>query len=178
MTAMVATCILVFGCGDSTGPEEGEFEATISGDIERSVSGEAIFGVTDEGGVERWMIFLLEGAFLGLDYDMIGITREASATPIPVGTHTIAEADSDTLDDDDITAAFMIGRHNGSLGVYSSVSGTLTITSASSERVVGTFNFSAEMQIAVGPDVDEVRNLNFTGSFTAVADAIPSGTNT
>ena len=140
-SAIAAASLLAFGCGES-GPEEGNFEATISGDMEVSISGNAIFGVSSEGGVERWMIFLLNGVFLGFDYDMIGFSREASATPIPVGTHTIVDAAADSLDDEDIGSAYMMERHNGSLGVYSSVSGTLTITSASAEEVTGNFSFS------------------------------------
>lgn len=171
-------CMLAIGCSDSTEPDDAGFEATISGDMELSVSGDAIFGVTGEGGVDRWMIFLLNGTFLGLDYDMIGIGRDASGTPIPVGTYSILDAASDALEGDDVTAVYMMERHNGTLGVFSSVSGTLTITSANADRVAGSFNFSATMQIAVGPDVREVRDLTFTGSFTAYAGEIPSGTGT
>ena len=171
---IAAMCLLFAGCGDSTGPEGGSFEATISGDMELSVDGDAIFGVTSEGAVDRWMIFLENGRFLSLDYDMIGFLREGSDTPISVGTHTIAEATSDDLDGEDITGVYWMGRHNGTLGVYTSVSGTLTITSSDAERVVGNFSFSVTVQIAV-VDVSDVRELTVTGSFEAAAGTIPSG---
>jgi hypothetical protein len=176
ITVLATVCFLAFGCSDSTGPGDAGFTATIGGDLDLSVSGDAIFGVASEGGVDRWMIFLTDGVFLGLDYDMIAISREASGAPIAVGTHTILDAASDALEADDIVGAYMIGRHDGTLGVFSSVSGTLTVTSASSERVVGSFDFSATMQIAVGPQVRDARNLTLTGSFTAEAGTIPSGT--
>ena len=86
------------------------------------------------------------------------------------------EAASNELEADDVVGAYMIGRHDSTLGVFSSVSGTLTISSAGSDQVVGSFNFSVTMQIAVGPQVTDVRNMTITGSFTAAAGEIPSGT--
>ena len=137
-----------------------------------------MFGVSTEGGVDRWMIFLSEGVFLGLDYDMIGFLREASSTPIEVGTHTIVDAAGDSLDDDDIGGVYWFGSPSSpitSVGVFTSDEGTLTITSASSEWVEGTFSFSGTLDLGRGPDIVDVVNVTVAGSFTAEAGTIPSG---
>jgi len=179
VAAVAAISLLGFGCKDSSGPEDAGFTATISGDMDRSVSGEAIFGVSSEGGVDRWMIFMVDGVFLGLDFDMIGFSREASRTPIPVGTHTISTATSNTLDDEDITAAYMTSLdHGASFGVFTSVSGTLTIASANSDRVTGSFAFTSTRQLGYGDSIVGVEDLSMSGTFIAEAGNIPSGTGT
>jgi hypothetical protein len=121
------------------------------------------------------MIFMLNGVFLGSDFDMIGFGREGSGTPIPVGTHTVLDATSNTLNDEDVTAAYMAGRSDNSLGVFGSVSGTLTITSSSSDRVEGSFNFSATMLLGGGDAMLGVEDLNISGTFVAGPGTIPTG---
>ncbi|MFC1639876.1 hypothetical protein ACFL3B_03825 [Gemmatimonadota bacterium] len=176
LSLVVAVALAVGGCKDSTGPSDANFTATITGDLELELEGEAIFGVTTSGGIDRWMIFLTAGQFMvDPDWDMIGISREASGTSIGVGTHTIVDAADDDLEAEDVAAAYMLGRHNGgSLGVFGSVSGTLTITAATSNVVTGNFSFSATMHAAVGDDARDLRDLMVTGSFTAEPGTIPA----
>lgn len=175
LSSVAVICFWALACGDSTGPGEAGFTATVSGDMQLELSGEAIFGVSTEGGVDRWMIFLNEGAFLGLDYDMIGFIREGSVTPIGVGTHTLVDAAGDALDDEDIGGVYWFGRHTGSLGVFTSDEGNLTITSASADWIEGTFSFSGTLDLGYGPDIVDVTDVTVTGNFSAEPGTIPSG---
>jgi len=168
------TCLLLASCGDSTGPEEGVFSVTIGGDTTLTVEGEAIFGLSTTQGVEHWVIFLSRGTFGGLDFDAVAIGRHGSATPIGVGTHPIADADSDATQSEDIDAVYALQRSaDGSIGYYGSESGTLTISNADDDRIRGEFNFTAEFEFAVGA-FGEIRNLTLEGSFTAVRGDVPS----
>jgi hypothetical protein len=142
------------------------------------LSGEAIFGVSSEGGVDRWMIFLSDGEFLVQDYDMIGFSREASDTPVGVGAHTLVDATDDGLEADDIGGVYWLGRHTGTLGIFLSDVGTLTITASSSDMVEGTFSFSGTLDLGYGPDIENVLEVAVNGSFTAEPGIIPSGATT
>ncbi len=174
ITAPLIAGILAFGCGESTVPGNAGFTATIGGDMTEELSGEAIFGVSSEGGVDRWMIFLIDGVFLAQDYDMIGFSREASDTPVGVGAHTIVDATADGLQADDIGGAYWLGRDPATLGIFLSDVGTLNITASSSDMVEGTFSFSATLDFGDGPDIENVLEVTVNGSFTAEPGTIPS----
>ena len=172
-TTVLTAVLFVGGCGDSTGPDNPGFDATISGDLELSITGDAIFGVSSQGGVDRWMIFLSDGFLTDTVFDAIAIGREASGSPIGLGTHSIQEAGG-VLDPDEISALYMLQRSDVSLGIFRSLSGTLAITDVSDEQVTGEFSFSAVVLLEPGGAMAEAASLNVSGSFTAEPGAIPS----
>jgi hypothetical protein len=172
--AVALSCLLVVSCGDSTGPESGEFSVTIGGDTSFTVEGEAVFGLSAAGVPDHWVIFLKRDVFGGPDFDAVAIGRHGSATPIGVGTHTIADASAETTGPEDIDAVFVLRRTvEETEGLYGSVSGSLTITSSSEDQLLGEFNFSAKSVYADGAFAG-ITDLTLQGSFTAVRGNVPS----
>lgn len=170
---LVATFAFIGAC-DGTGPEDGSFTVSITGDTSLSFEGKALFGVSTTGDRDHWMLFFNRGVFGGLDFDAVAIGRNDSANPIGVGVHTIEDATRDTADGEDIEAVYTLRRSSdGSIASYGSVLGTLTISSATADRIEGEFSFSAEFVLAVAGFAN-VRNLTITGFFTAVPGYIPS----
>jgi hypothetical protein len=174
--AVVGACVLVLSCnGDASGPDDSSFTVTITGDTTFSFEGEALFGVSTTNGRDHWVLLFTRGLFGGLDFDAVAIGRNESATPIGVGVHTIEDATSDAPDGEDIEGIYTLARSSdGSIASYGSVLGSLTISSATADRIQGEFSFSAEFVLAVGPSFRDVRNVTIAGSFAAVPGTIPS----
>ena len=173
-TTLVAAFALLVAC-NGTGPVDNSFVVTITGDTTFSFEGEALFGVSTTNSRDHWMIFLNRGLFGGMEFDAVAIGRNDSATPIGVGVHHIEDATRDVADGEDIEGIYSLSRSSdGSVGYYGSVSGTLTISSATGERIQGEFNFSAEFVLAYGPSFGGIENLTIAGSFTAIPGNIPS----
>lgn len=156
----VATSLVSCGGDDTTGPGSGSFTATVSGDVSASLSGNAVFGVgLSIGSDTGWSIWLLEGSFFS-DYDFIRIDRSSSTAP-GVGTFTIIGGSG--VGPDDFVAAYENAVEEGndiSITGYTSVSGSLTITSATADRVEGSFSFTGS---GPGPG----RTVTVQGSFSA-----------
>lgn len=160
----------------STGPGEGSYTIMFGGDTTFTVSGEAVFGTSIEEGVERWTIYLGRGALLSSDFDAVAIGRHGSGTPIGIGTHSISDAMDAATDAEDIDAAYTLGRSAGSFRIFPSVSGTLSISAASSDRVTGEFDFRVSHFFTWGSDDGPfagVQDLTLSGSFSAVPGTIP-----
>jgi hypothetical protein len=116
----------------------GEGQVTVTGDIDRSFSGSAVFGAYPEGGFE---IALFEGSsaenptgqFLTLGSDG-GVPDE--------GTYDI----NDLGTGDTVFGVYQTdtSSSSGFISVFAE-SGTLTITSSSSDRLVGSFSFEGSL---------------------------------
>jgi len=159
---------------DGSGPAENSFVVTITGDTTLTFEGEASFGVSTTNGRDHWVLFLGRGVFGGVDFDAVAIGRNNSATPIGVGVHTIEDATREDPDGEDIEAVYALARsHDQSIASYASVSGTLTISSATADQIQGEFSFSSKFILAVASFAG-VENLTITGSFTATPGAIPT----
>ncbi len=149
-------------CGGDglTGPGSGSFTATVSGDVTASLSGDAVFGVgLSIGSDTGWSIWLLEGSFFS-DYDFIRIGRSSSTTP---GVGTFALIGRGGAGPDDFVAEYEDATDEGDaieITGYSSVSGSLTITSATADRVEGSFSFTGS-----GPGPEQT--VTVQGSFSA-----------
>ena len=162
MTIVTAAGMSLASCGgdDATEPGSASFTATVSGDVSASLSGDAVFGVgLSTGSNTGWSIWLLEGSFFS-DYDFIRIDRSSSTAP-GVGTFTIIG--SSGAGPDDFVAEYehaLDVAGNIEITGYTSVSGSLTITSATADRIVGSFSFTAS---GPGPG----RTVTVQGSFNA-----------
>ena len=111
---------------------------------------------TDSG----WSVWMLEGSFFG-DYDFIRIDRSSSAAP-GAGAFTIAEGPQGA-DPDDFVAEYEHALEvagNIEITGYTSVSGSLTVTSATADRIEGSFSFTGS---GPGPG----RTVTVQGSFNA-----------
>ena len=158
-TVFVVAFLTACGGDNGTGPGSGSFTATVSGDLNASLSGDAVFGVgLAIGSVSGWSVWLLEGSFLA-DYDLIRIDRDSDAAP-GVGTFAITGGGAGP---DDFSAEYEHGVEEGGntdITGYTSVSGSLTVTSATADRIEGSFTFTGN-----GPSPGQT--VTVQGSFSA-----------
>ncbi len=179
-TVLLATLGLVaLACGgDSTGPDgdngeepRGMFQATVSGDLSLTLSGEAVFGTQAEGGATTFAIALMRGV-LGQDgSDIIFIGRDNPTAP-GAGTYPIHSASCVTCTADDFAGGYVRQVTLADLGIFVSDTGAFTIGAASADTLRGIFDFSTSAFLVFGSvTADSVR---LEGSFTAVAGQIPS----
>ena len=154
LNTVICAATFLASCGGNgpTEAESGSFIATVSGDVNVSLIGQATFF---DGGVVIW---LLHGSFSGRR-DFIRFDRRSGAAP-GVGTFTIAGI---VADPDDFVAEYEHARE-GADGIettrYGSVSGSLTITSATADRIEGSFSFKG-IGLGIG------RTVTVEGSFDA-----------
>jgi hypothetical protein len=136
------------------------FTATLSGDVNQKVSGDATFSRI-QGGIGAPTVFTLN---LGQESSRAAVlfTRMNSAR-LSRGTYVISDRWDGT---DDILALVLLGPAARPTGVFRGQSGTLTITSDSESVLTGSFTLEASGFTAADPDHDG-RMVSASGSFTA-----------
>ncbi len=158
------------GCGDGTGPERGSFQATVTGDLSLSLSGDAVFGPQTQGGQTAFAIGLLDGDPSAPPYNAVVISRDNVAAPA-AGTYGIEAGFCADCTPDDFVGGFVHLITQLDVATFLSDTGSFTLTTVTADRVEGTFRFTATAFLVVGEvNADSVR---IEGSFTAVPGEIP-----
>lgn len=166
--ALVGLVGLGLACGEN-GIEptvEGSFTTTITGDLQRTLSGRAIFGVTTVSGYDGFVIALEQGTSASLNVDLVLLGRFNTQRP-NVGTYDIHEAGCTNCSEDNFDGGYVFQRPDGAAGFYTSESGQLTITRSTADTVAGSCSFSAVNLF------DAQEEIEIVGEFTAVPGAIP-----
>jgi hypothetical protein len=149
----------VLACSDDpSGPEpiQGSYELSITGAFSETARGTAWFGTdTDEN--EDPMFVVILGDETTRHVLLLG--RAGEEQPAAGSYHIVAPGPNQT----DWTVLHVVADGEDLLGMFSSTSGTLTITESSAEQLRGTIAFSAVG--VVGQAADSIAG---TGSFTAV----------
>ena len=166
--AVLALALVVGACSDdSTGPGlTGDFTANVTGEQTKSLEGDAffsfgsIFGDPGTG----FALLLLEGSALGDNDDFIIIGRQQEGRP-PVGTYPIADQDGAPAASEFIATWFPATGETVD-GEFFSTGGSVTITSSSSRRLRGTFQFDATGTLDANPTT--LLDVSISGSFDAV----------
>jgi len=167
MGVMVALGLLP-ACGDNgTGPEvEGSFSATITGDLQRTLSGTAVFGVTTVQGTDGFALAFERGSVSTFDVDLILLGRFNTQRP-GEGTYDIVASGCDACSEDNFDGGYVFQYPTGSSGIFVSDSGQLTITKSTADTVAGSCSFIAHAL------TDASSEITISASFTAVAGEIP-----
>jgi len=160
-TFCLALVLGAAACGGSStdeggpGNPTGTFSATVTGAASANLSGEAAastvpgtgrWGITLGVGEPQWIVFLASGQ-----------------RPLP-GTYPVL---APVLVFQMTEPAFSASVQTGG---YSSMEGTLTLTSSSPTRVVGSFQFTAERGTVGNPEVVQVQ-----GTFDAINYEVGGG---
>ncbi len=167
----LAACDSNDGDGDGDGGGGGSIGSasiTVSGGISSSFDGSAAFGVAEDG--TSFSIGIFEGALPtsgNVTGELIGIGRNGDRPA--VGTYAF----NPTTTGADFVGAYISDVANPTSGSFvSSASGTLTITSSSSDRVAGSFSFSGQGLSGTGGPLGTV---TVSGDFSAeFASNVPS----
>ena len=170
-TRLASTLIaaLVLGaCGsdknDPAGPgnpADGQFEATVTGDVETDFGGAADFGSVDDPDYgEGVLIQLSEVGGSGL----IQMVRIGSALPSP-GTHPVADALNGTPADGDFVIIITDGPANNPDAIFVATGGTVSVEQSSSSELSGEFSFDATGVLTSDPETE--LTVSITGTFSA-----------
>jgi hypothetical protein len=154
LLALLPLAVPISACGDgATGPDLfglGQSSAQLSGEVNRSFSGTAVFGTQVLG--EDVFVIAMDDMMGEVE---IGIVRTGAGRP-STGTYALGNPDSDAYGELAVWAA------GGQGAFYVSESGSLTITGSSSGSLRGSFSFQARREFGGGPVV------NVSGTFEAV----------
>lgn len=166
----VMAVAMVAACGGSTtepGPQ-GSFQASVTGDLTLSLSGEAVFGTQEESG---FIIAMEQGTVGGSSADFVMIGRDSPDRPAP-GTYEIVSGTCTTCTSEDFAGLYLHQITVLDLGLYWSLTGSFTIDTSTEERVAGSFSFTATFRILLGDVTAE--DVVLEGTFSAVPGTIPS----
>jgi hypothetical protein len=174
LLALAGLTIAATACGgdknsmgpDGDGPGASAYSATITGDVSRSLSGQAAFAVDNEDeDVGFGMAMARENATDGI------FVMRRSPGVLAVGQHTVADQ-SAVEDESEIPAnhlAVDVFLNEAGLSLFCvSTGGTLTVTSSSASRLKGSFQVTAACQDLLGEELSEI---TVTGTFDAVGSA-------
>lgn len=159
---------LLLACGDGgTEPVvEGSFSATVTGDLQRTLSGTAVFGVETIGGNQGFVIAMQRGNSGALDVDLILLGRFNTARP-GVGAYSVISGACPDCSANDFDGGYVYQRPDGASGFFVSASGDVSVTKSVADTVAGTCTFIA--QSATNPEY----TITITANFTAVPGTIP-----
>jgi len=164
----VAALGLLLACGDGvTEPVvEGSFSASVVGDLQRTLSGTAVFGVETIGGNQGFVIAMERGNSAALDVDLILLGRFNTTRPV-VGDYNVISGACQDCSANDFDGGYVYQRPGGASGFFISESGSVTVTKSVADTVAGTCTFIARS--ATNPEF----MITITASFTAVPGTIP-----
>ncbi len=171
MMALMAAMVLA-ACGSDgdggTGPGNGggntpAFEATVSGDVETTVKGDALFGeVSDPEAGAIFAVEMSEDDTTG--GALIQIIRMGSGIP-GTGTYQLLDGINGTPTDGDWVAAAYDSEDGQLVGLFVATSGSVVVTSANSSTFQGTFDFIAVGGLIADPSQEMTIAVN--GKFKA-----------
>ncbi len=170
---MVAAMLLACG-GDGnggTGPGNGgpAFAADVTGDVETSIEGDALFGeILDPTAGAVFAVEMSESDPTG--GSLIQIMRVGEGVP-GTGTYQLTDAISGTPAEGDWVAAAYDSDNGQLTAIFAATSGTVNVTSVTQNTVKGTFTFDAEGGLLSDPGTTLA--ITVTGRFTA--SSAPAG---
>ena len=141
--------------------------AEVRGAAEATVAGQAVFGSVHSSTGS----FSLElGAYS--DGGAVVFSRVSSTRP-KVGTYRVAPFDGGPESDGEFHALVSLGSVTAPSGSFRAVSGTVTITQSSEDRVVGHYEVKAIGFLAAQPEIED-RMITVRGGFAAEPSAMAS----
>lgn len=165
----LAAAVTLAACGDDnggTGPGNGggkaSFSADVTGDVETSVKGAALFGVKEDEAQGR--LFGVEMAESGAGESLIQIIRIGGAVPAN-GTYQITDAVNGNPQDGDFVAMAFDSDNGTPTAIFVATGGTLKVTSSSATAFKGTFSFDAQGGLFEDPET--TLTIKVAGSFNA-----------
>ncbi|HKJ69078.1 MAG TPA: hypothetical protein VKA68_14055 [bacterium] len=173
---VVATCVFLVGCDlteptDETNPEcgadleKGSFEAEITGYVDKSFEGAAVFEtVQATTGEPIFFLRLSDANNSGEIYRNILFERFRHNTP-DIGIYDLANlAKSDNQDMDRFAGTY---NDTDISGEFKTAGGTLQICSANTETLTGGFDFHAYELVQGNDGEQDTVQVRITGKFRA-----------
>ena len=173
---MLVAAVLLTACGgdgdkNPAGPGgngAGSFTATASGDVAASFSGLAAHASVAQGEDQGFGIAMDDTPSAGTATASIIFVRENPSIP-GTGSHPIVTIDAQTSASEFVTIAALTDAQGGQWLCTAADEGTMTIQSASSSRVRGSFSVEMECQSATS---EATKAVTFAGSFDTRAGTL------
>jgi hypothetical protein len=146
------------------------FTAEVTGEVQTILSGNAVFGPVRGPSNIPGSFSLTLGAYS--DNGAVVFSRVATGQPKP-GTYRVTAFTGGAEKDDELHALISLGSASNPLGAFRGMSGTVTITQSSPDRIVGRYDLHAVGFMAADMN-DEEREITVRGSFAARASSMPS----
>jgi hypothetical protein len=169
--ALLVQLSTVAACSDDgnfVGPDDGSFQAAVSGGLTRNLSGYAYFGML-QGNPSQPEYFVVDLVHeLADENDVpykISFVRALFGLPI-LTSYPMSFVDTLEPAPDDFVGFLMQMQGIQSIGTFTSTQGSVTFNSASVQQLQGTFNFSARGAFHSQPN--QPITVNVTGTFRAV----------
>ena len=143
------------------------FLGSVTGDLQATLSGTAVFGTASVGGNDGFVIAFQRGSVSAFDLDLILLGRFNAQRP-GVGTYDIIESGCSNCGDDDFDGGYVLQRPDGASGIFVSEAGQLTITKSTADTVAGNCSFTAH------DFTNAASQITITASFTAVVGEVPT----
>ena len=165
---VLIACLLFMGCNlinSSDNLKPGTFEITITGEIEKSFHGEAVYEILHglDGSPTFWLK-LKDVPIPREDYRIINIT--AGEKP-GEGTYDIWDAEKREPETDQYYINYSDSDFKGKHGHYKSTGGKLNILSSRENQLLGSLNASAFETVHIGDGKFERVTVKITGKFHA-----------
>jgi hypothetical protein len=162
ISATIFAAASLAACGDS-GPSgvdaNARYTATVTGALAADISGPAYFGSDVSDGEAFFAVVLGSSTSTHTVVLAVNGTRPATGTYDIVGLLDESGADG-------WTALHMVGQGNQTLGSFMGVSGRVTITESTAQRLKGTFEYAADGFIAAPGGIEDAE-ISVKGEFTA-----------
>jgi len=166
--AMLAAC----GGGDGgTGPGNGgpAFTADVTGDLETSLQGDALFGeIFDPEAGAAFAVEMSESDPTG--GGLIQFIRIGAGVP-GAGTYALTDAINGNPGDGDWVAAAFDTENGEVTAIFAATAGSIKVTGVSQNSFKGTFSFDAAGGLLSDPETS--LSITVTGRFTA--SSLPEG---
>lgn len=168
---LAVVAVLASACGGDdgkgTGPgggDNGDFSAEVSGDLETTFEGWSYFGLgEDEQGNQGFGVVMSEVESGEANGGVITIVR-VNENSLPAGDYEIKDATGE-LNDGDVVALAIDTDGTNLAALFSSIGGTLHVTSSNGSTIKGTFEFDATGVVFEDPETE--LGITVEGDFTA-----------
>jgi hypothetical protein len=167
---LAAVAVMATACGGDdndggTGPggRLGSFNADVTGDLETSFDGWALFGAQSEEGGEGFGLVMSEIDDANDAGGTITIVR-LNATSLPTGEYDIKAFES-AANDGDVVVLATDSNGDELAAIFTSTGGTLNVTTSNANSLKGTFTVEMVGQVFEDPETEYT--ITVEGSFDA-----------
>ena len=163
--ALAATLAFAAACGDddSTGPGDVGHELEVTGAVNATLRGEAVFGTVEAGNQVAWGMVMRQSPMVGF----VSFARVDVGERPGVGVYAVKDGHAGGPMQGGFLAPATLER---AAGTFTAVAGEVTVTESSEAVLAGTIDVTYRGALSSEPE--EIVEARITGTFRAVPGSI------